>query len=95
MKGGYKDFEELATATAEPVIAEPEVHGGIVVDETCSFLLLMSKGLFKSLQEATGNADSVNKEIAQMTVEQVRLLEDRPGLLPILTPFLSSGSSPH
>lgn len=71
VKGGYKDFEELACAIAEPVIAEPEVHGGIALDETCSFLLLMSDGLYKSLQEATGCIDTVNKEIAQMTVEQV------------------------
>ena len=72
MKGGYKDFDELACAIAEPVIAEPEVHGGIVLDETCSFLLLMSDGLYKSLQEATGcNHDNVNVEIAQMAVEQV------------------------
>lgn len=71
VKGGYKDFEELSLAVAEPVIAEPEVHGGIVLDETCSFLLLMSDGLYKSLQEATGCMDTVNKEIAQMTVEQV------------------------
>lgn len=58
-------------ATSEPVISEPEVHGGIVLDETCSFLLLMSDGAYKSLQEATGCMDTVNKEIAQMTVEQV------------------------
>ncbi|KAL0276687.1 UNVERIFIED_CONTAM: hypothetical protein PYX00_004204 [Menopon gallinae] len=80
VKGGYKDFEELAGATAEPVIAEPEVHGGIVLDETCSFLLLMSKGLFKSLQEATRNADTVNKEIAQMTVEQFRVQSTLTGV---------------
>lgn len=74
VKGGYKDFEDLLVATAEPVIAEPEVHGGIILDDTCSFLLLMSDGLYKSLQDATGCSDTVNKEIAHMTVEQVWLL---------------------
>nr|CAD7260591.1 unnamed protein product [Timema shepardi] len=71
VKGGYKEFEELADASTEPVIAEPEIHGGIVLDDSCRFLLLMSDGLYKSLQEATGT-DQVNKEIAQMTVEQFR-----------------------
>ncbi|KAK6622277.1 hypothetical protein RUM44_002084 [Polyplax serrata] len=80
VKGGYKDFEELAMATAEPVVAEPEVHGGILLDETCSFLLLMSDGLYKSLQEATGCQDTVNKEIAQMTVEQFRIQSTLTGV---------------
>ena len=71
VKGGYKDFEDLAAACGEPVIAEPEVHGGIPIDEASSFLLLMSDGLYKSLQEATGCVESVNKEIAQIAVEQV------------------------
>ncbi|XP_067007511.2 TGF-beta-activated kinase 1 and MAP3K7-binding protein 1 [Anabrus simplex] len=72
VKGGYKEFEELASATAEPIIAEPEIHGGILLDESCRFLLLMSDGLYKSLEEATGT-EQVNKEIAQMAVEQFRI----------------------
>lgn len=70
VKGGYREFEELATATAEPIIAEPEIHGGIELDESCRFLLLMSRGLYKSLEEATGT-DQVNKELALIAVEQV------------------------
>ncbi|KAF3423294.1 hypothetical protein E2986_07969 [Frieseomelitta varia] len=54
IKGGYREFEELASATAEPVIAEPEIHGGIELDDSCKFLLLMSRGLYKSLEEVTG-----------------------------------------
>jgi len=34
------------------------------------FLLLMSDGLYKSLEEAT-RTDQVNKDLAQMAVEQV------------------------
>ena len=70
MKGGYKEFEELASATVEPIIAEPEIHGGIELDDSCRFLLLMSRGLYKALEEATGT-DQVNKELALMAVEQV------------------------
>lgn len=72
MKGGYKEFEELAPSIAEPIIAEPEIHGGIELDESCRFLLLMSRGLYKSLEEATGATDQVNKELALIAVEQVR-----------------------
>jgi len=71
VKGGYKDFEELAIAKAEPVTAEPDLHGGITLDASCRFLLLMSDGLYKSLQEVTGHPDTVNKEIAEMVVQQV------------------------
>ncbi|KAL1138196.1 hypothetical protein AAG570_009888 [Ranatra chinensis] len=72
VKGGYKEFEELACATEEPVIAEPEIHGGIQIDESCMFLLLMSSGLYKSLEEVK-ETEQVNKEIAQMVVSEFRV----------------------
>ncbi|XP_064082455.1 TGF-beta-activated kinase 1 and MAP3K7-binding protein 1-like isoform X1 [Macrobrachium nipponense] len=68
MKGGYMEFDILSSATVEPVIADPHITS-IPIDESCSFLLLMSDGLYKSYQEATGS-EQVNKEIAQMVVEQ-------------------------
>lgn len=70
VKGGYREFEELAASVAEPIIAEPEIHGSIELDDSCRFLLLMSRGLYKSLEEATGT-DQVNKELALIAVEQV------------------------
>jgi TAK1-binding protein 1 len=33
VKGGYKEFDELACAISEPVIADPEINGGIFLDE--------------------------------------------------------------
>ncbi|KAK5644909.1 hypothetical protein RI129_006209 [Pyrocoelia pectoralis] len=71
IKGGYKEFDDLKVATQEPVIAEPEIIGGIPLDESCQFLLLMSAGLYKSIEEAT-RTDQVNKYIAQLVVEQFR-----------------------
>ncbi|KAJ8941837.1 hypothetical protein NQ318_005120 [Aromia moschata] len=71
VKGGYKDFEDLAVATQEPIIAEPDIHGGIPLDESCQFLLLMSAGLYKSIEEATGT-NEVNRYITQCVVEQFR-----------------------
>lgn len=68
VKGGYKEFDILSLATSEPVIAEPHITC-LPIDESCSFLLLMSDGLYKSYQDSTGS-EQVNKEIAQMVVEQ-------------------------
>ncbi|XP_066582091.1 TGF-beta-activated kinase 1 and MAP3K7-binding protein 1-like [Prorops nasuta] len=79
VKGGYREFEELASATAEPVIAEPEIYGGIELDSSCRFLLLMSRGLYKSLEEATGT-DQVNKELALIAVEQFRIQSTLTGV---------------
>ncbi|KAI4479641.1 PREDICTED: TGF-beta-activated kinase 1 and MAP3K7-binding protein 1-like [Polistes canadensis] len=79
VKGGYREFEELASAKAEPIIAEPEIHGGIELDDSCRFLLLMSRGLYKSLEEATGT-DQVNKELALMAVEQFRVQSTLTGV---------------
>lgn len=76
VKGGYKDFEDLAMAAQEPIIAEPDIHGGITLDESHRFLLLMSAGLYKSIEEATGS-DQVNKYIAQCVVEQVYFYLER------------------
>lgn len=73
MKGGYKEFDDLRSAIQEPIIAEPDIHGGIEIDDSYQFLLLMSAGLYKSVEEATGT-DQVNKYIAQCVVEQVRYL---------------------
>ncbi|KAI8479174.1 PREDICTED: TGF-beta-activated kinase 1 and MAP3K7-binding protein 1-like [Branchiostoma belcheri] len=70
LKGGYKDFDILSVATAEPVIAEPDVVGGITVDESCSFLMLFSDGLYKSLEKCTGT-DSVNRDLAYMVSEEL------------------------
>lgn len=69
VKGAYKEFEDLSSALQEPVISEPDIHGGIPIDESCKFLLLMSSGLYKSVEEAT-KTDQVNKYIAQCVVEQ-------------------------
>lgn len=70
VKGGYKEYRELYSAYSEPVIAEPEIHGGIPIDESCRFLLLMSAGMYKTL-ETVIPANQVNKYIVQLVVEQV------------------------
>uniref|UniRef100_T1J677 TGF-beta-activated kinase 1 and MAP3K7-binding protein 1 n=1 Tax=Strigamia maritima TaxID=126957 RepID=T1J677_STRMM len=69
IKSEYKDFGPLSGATTEPVIAEPEVHGGLPIAESFSFLLLMSDGLYKTLEEAVAT-EHANQDIAKMVAEQ-------------------------
>ncbi|KAF8794847.1 TGF-beta-activated kinase 1 and MAP3K7-binding protein 1-like [Argiope bruennichi] len=69
VKGGYKEFDNLSEAEDEPVIAEPNIVGGIKIDDKCKFLLLMSDGLYKCLEEATGTSNT-NAMLVNMVLEQ-------------------------
>lgn len=69
VKGGYKDFDILSSAMGEPVIAEPYICAGIAIDSTRRFFLLMSDGLYRSLEEAT-ETSRANEDIARMVLEQ-------------------------
>lgn len=72
-KAGYKDSIYLSSATSEPVLSTPEIVGPIPVDDSCRFLVLMSGGLCKTLQDIYSNETNiVNKEIIKIIVEQVR-----------------------
>lgn len=69
VKGGYKDIEILRNAVREPVIADPYVYGGIKIDNSPSFLIIMSDGLYQALIDSTGS-DMVNVEIARMVASE-------------------------
>lgn len=73
VKDGYKELDDIKMAVHEPVLAEPDIHGGIVLDKSSQFMLLMSAGLYKCIEEAT-ETDEVNKYIAHSVVEQVVLI---------------------
>ncbi len=55
----------FSAASADPLIADPEVCDGINLEDTCGFLILMSYGLYQSLKDAT-DSEHVNKDIASM-----------------------------
>ena len=57
------------SARTKPVIEEPDIIGGIPIDSSCRFLILMSDGLYKSLELATFT-DHVNSEIASFVVQE-------------------------
>lgn len=71
-KGGYKDIDILSPAVREPVIAEPHVTGGIPIDSSTNFLIIMSDGLYQALQAATDTA-TVNTEVAQMVAAEFNI----------------------
>ncbi|XP_055902338.1 TGF-beta-activated kinase 1 and MAP3K7-binding protein 1-like [Eupeodes corollae] len=72
-KGGYKDCHYLANASAEPITAQPEIVGGITIDPSFQFLLLMSSGTCKYLQEIyAGDTTQENRQIVQMCARELQ-----------------------
>ncbi|ELT89411.1 hypothetical protein CAPTEDRAFT_160853 [Capitella teleta] len=69
VKNAYSNIDYLKSAQSDPVIADPEIQGGIELDATCSFLVLMSDGLYKSLETALGT-EHANREIASMVATE-------------------------
>ncbi|XP_038064153.1 TGF-beta-activated kinase 1 and MAP3K7-binding protein 1-like isoform X2 [Patiria miniata] len=65
LKGGYKEHVMLSLAQSEPVIAEPEVIGGIPLNGMNGFMAMFTGGLHKSLVDATATTQ-VNIDIAKM-----------------------------
>ncbi|GBP67513.1 TGF-beta-activated kinase 1 and MAP3K7-binding protein 1 [Eumeta japonica] len=72
VKGLYKAFPDIRAATAEPVIPTPEIHGPIVLDDSCRFLVLVSSGVYKRIQEVKGSSEQANKQLSQIIVENFR-----------------------
>ena len=74
LKAGYREDERLRACCAEPALAEPDMVS-VQLDESCRFLLLLSRGLYRALEEVR-DEPQVNKEVAQLVVEEVRLRQD-------------------
>lgn len=72
VKGGYKDFDILSSAIDEPVIAEPDICGGIPIDESFYFLILMSDGLYKSLEDSKALSQDANIEIVGLVAAELQ-----------------------
>lgn len=76
VKGLYKAFPNISVANSEPVIATPEIHGPIILDDSCRFLVLVSAGVYKRIQEAKGSSEQTNKQLSQIIVENFRKQTD-------------------
>lgn len=70
-KSGYKDSSYLSGASSEPIISQPEIVGPISLDESCEFLVLMSGGLCRALQDIYPK-EVVNRELIDIIYQQVR-----------------------
>lgn len=70
-KGGYREFSALRNARSEPVIADPEIHPAVKVDDSFRFLVLLSDGVFRALKEASEN-DHVDIQLAKMIIEEFK-----------------------
>lgn len=80
MKGGYKDFDILSVATEEPVIAEPYICGGIPLDESFFALVLMSDGVYRSIEEAADIETNSNFEVVRLVVEELQCQNNLTGV---------------
>lgn len=66
-KGGFKDNQYLRDAKSEPILSLPEIVGGISIDQSSQFLILMSSGACKILSQIfCGDTAQENREIIKM-----------------------------
>ncbi|CAH3039782.1 unnamed protein product [Pocillopora meandrina] len=80
VKGGYKDFDILSAATEEPVIAEPHICGGFPIDETFHCLVLMSDGVYKSIDEASDVETNSNFDVVRLVAEELHCQKNMTGV---------------
>jgi len=53
VKGGYKEIASLATCSDDPVIAEPEIQGPILVEDNLEFLVIATRSIFEAIRKCT------------------------------------------
>ncbi len=70
-KGGYKEEEGLSRARDEPVVADPEVAGGIDVEPSFQFLLLFSRSVTDCLSQVSSfDGGDASLELCRIVLEQ-------------------------
>jgi len=70
VKGGYKEQPLLSSCRDDPVIPEPEIQGGILVEQHHQFLVLYTKSVATALEE-TGSVDPAT-DIATICMAQYK-----------------------
>ena len=65
-------------ASSDPVIAEPQLSNAIEFDESCRFLILMSSGVYKSLEEA--GVMNINVTIASAVASEFSVQSTLSGI---------------
>lgn len=72
LKNFYKDYKDLAAASQDPILAEPDVTS-MAIDPSCRFLILASASLFEALDEATGKKGATDELLVKMVDEEFAL----------------------
>ena len=75
VKGGYKEIDLLSKIENEPVLAEPEIHGGFEIQMHHLFLLVYTKPLADCMEAIMGNREKhtstdVSTELCKITLDQ-------------------------
>lgn len=71
LKGGYKDVPPFENAKDEPVLSDPEIHGGIELKASFQFLLIFSRSLVDCLTQIVSiDSGDIMKELCKITMEQ-------------------------
>ena len=75
VKGGYKEIDLLSKVENEPVLAEPEIHGGFEIQMHHLFLLVYSKPLADCMEAIMGKSEKhtstdVSTELCKITLDQ-------------------------
>ncbi|GAB1600227.1 TGF-beta-activated kinase 1 and MAP3K7-binding protein 1-like [Argonauta hians] len=70
VKAGYKDIENLRSATSEPVIAEPYLCDSFTIDSSPAFLVIMSHGLYKAIEDIPTITEQPNCYIASLIARE-------------------------
>jgi TAK1-binding protein 1 len=71
-------FFPCSTASSDPVIAEPQLSNAMEFDESCRFLILMSSGVYKSLEEA--GHQNINVNIASAVASEFAIQSTLSGV---------------
>lgn len=69
VKGGYRDNPDLRCASKEPVIADPDIVGGIKMDGKVGFLVMFTHGFWQALEAATGTTN-IDTDIVNMVAKE-------------------------
>lgn len=69
VKEGHKDIDILKNATSDPVIATPDLCESYEIDNSTAFLIIMSQGLYKAVQDIKPT-EWVNGYIANLVAQE-------------------------
>ncbi len=71
IKEGYKDVDSLLSAQSPPGIATPDIMAPRRQDNSWKYLILMTDGVYKTIESACGTSESLNDMVLEMIQRQL------------------------